>query len=200
MRVMSNEGVALVQFGEGRRVPAMFYRGEKMTVEGKAVACDRIRQVKPSELGQPDINDMPVHKCHKRMYPKEWAEYEASGKNLSSGTSLERWPALSLDNRVLLQQHGIQTVEQIVQHQDMMGAIMGSHGLLLHGQAVEFLRTSQELERLQQQDAMVSDLKAELEQVRAQIRDMQIVKPAEAPKRRGRPRKEDKLEPTLSAE
>lgn len=189
MKVMSNEGVAFVQFGDGKRVPPLFYRGKRITLEGKEIECDRIRQIKPTELGQPDINDMPVHKCHHRMYPREWAEYQARGKNEIKGTPLDRWPALSLDLRLEIQQHGIQTVEQVTEHQEIMGAILGSQGLMLHGQACEFLRTQNELERLQQQDANVEDLKGQIKALEALVSSVLAAAP-EKPKR-GRKRKED---------
>lgn len=169
MKVMSNEGVAFVQFGDGKRVPPLFYRGKRITLEGKEIECDRIRQIKPTELGQPDVNDMPVHKCHKKMYPREWAEYEANGRNLPAGTPLEKWPALDLDLRLQIQQHGLNTVEQIADHQEIMGSILGSQGLMINAQAREFLKTISDLERLQQQDAEVADMREELRALREQM-------------------------------
>lgn len=190
------EGVSRVEFGDGH-TPPLFYRGKLVTHTGKEVSVDRIRYIKPKEVGQPDIVDDPVQEYHKKRHPREWAAYQATGKDVQGGTSLDKWPAISLDLRLQLSQLGVLSVEQVATMTDMLGAMLGSYGLSLSQQAKDFLSGKEELERLQRQDSVVADLKAEIQALREQVLGSVI---AEVPKRRGRPPKEKKDDSTQCAE
>lgn len=122
----------------------------------------------------------PMQENDKREYPQAWADFQNGNKEPTvSGTPIE-YLGISPSRAKELRAVHIFTVEQMADCPDTASKDVGMDFNTLKGRAAAFVnKNSPELERLR---AQVAELTAKLDA---------LAKPAEAPKKRGRPPKAD---------
>lgn len=127
-----------------------------------------------------------LHPKAKALY-KEWKEGQT---NPISGTPLSEWPILSEAERAELRSLNIFTLEQICESSDMVCQQIGPKGREWRTKAQAWMETAKESATAQKFAAENQRLRDDLDILRKQIEGLSVQTMGEAPKKRGRPRKD----------
>lgn len=154
------------------------------------------------------INQM-VREDHKARFPLQWAHFmnKHGGDSREVGTPLSQWPRLSQSQVEELRGIKIYTVENVASMSDInlqkIGMIAGMNPHAFREHAARFLKLANDdslanaaEERAKALEDENRKLKEETEKALAEMRlEMQAMIAAQAaPKKRGRPRKVEKIE------
>lgn len=129
----------------------------------------------------------------KSRFPKSWAAFEQGLEEVTEGTPLAQWPAVSTSQVKELQHVHVRTVEQLAALSDASIQKMGPGYQRLRSDAQHWLETAtnnaasteamRENETLREQNALLTE---QVEALKAQVEAMEKDKP-----RRGRPPKSE---------
>lgn len=123
-------------------------------------------------------------------FPNEYAAFKTSHIPSESGLPLEEWGFITRAQASELKALKIHTVEQLAAVNERNRAILGPGARALIAQAQAFIEQSREQAPVAKLAAQNEALQAELEALKARMAGFEDVSD-EAPKRRGRPRKEE---------
>jgi hypothetical protein len=144
------------------------------------------------EIMQPGNKDSiikrPASERDKQRFPEHWRKFQArEDQDTVTGTLLEEWPGVTRSQCEELKFLNVRTVEQLAEIADSNAQnIMGI--AVLKQKAQRYLEASKE----EQATKALAEVKDENAELRAMIEELQAkTASTPAPKKRGRPRKEE---------
>lgn len=152
----------------------------KSEQEGRPIYEDRpfVRILIPGDTG--NIIETIAKDEHKQKYPQAWQRFQSAEKTGHSGTALEQWPQITRSQVKEAKYYEIHTVEQMSGLSDAHIAKLGMGFSDLRAKARAYLALAEDTAAATKQAAENERLQRELDDMKAQIKEMAKRKTKEA--------------------
>lgn len=140
--------------------------------EGRPIYEDRphVRIIIPGDAG--NIIETIAKDDHKRSYPQAWQRFQNAEKTGQNGTALEQWPQITRSQVKESKYYEVHTVEQMAGLSDTHIAKLGMGFSDLRAKAKAYLSLAQDTAAATKQAAENERLHRELEDMKAQIKEI----------------------------
>lgn len=140
--------------------------------EGRPIFEDRpfVRILNPGDTT--NIIECVAREEHKQKYPNAWKRYQANESGEHTGTPLEQWPQITRSQVKEAKYFEVHTVEQMAGLADVHISRMGMGFSDLRAKAKAYLALAVDTAQATKQAAENERLQRELDDLKAQIKDM----------------------------
>jgi len=140
--------------------------------EGRPIYEDRphVRIIIPGDTS--NIIETLAKEEHKRKYPEAWKRFQTTEATGHTGTALEQWPQITRSQVKEAKYYEVHTVEQMAGLSDAHIAKLGMGFSDLRAKAQAFLSLAQDTAAATKQAAENEQLHREMDDLKAQIKEM----------------------------